>query len=102
MTQLASISNNDLALKCELCVHQSMIAVQHLVAKLGREIGVHHVVPKLRCAECGTKGKATFVITYVGASGTAMLGARLMASMLIMSVDPALTALRLTGYANRA
>ncbi|XOY55385.1 MAG: hypothetical protein ACMUJK_11520 [Rhodobacterales bacterium] len=76
MTQLASISNNHLAMKCELRVHQSMIAVQHLIAKLGHEIGVHQIVSKLRGAACGTKGKATFVITYVGASGAAMLGAR--------------------------
>ncbi|WP_146193290.1 hypothetical protein [Salibaculum griseiflavum] len=76
MTQLASITNNHLALKCEMCGHQSMIAVQHLIARLGRDISVHQVVPKLRCAGSGAKGKATFVITYVGASGTAMLGAR--------------------------
>lgn len=53
-----------------------MIPVQHLIARLGRDISVHQVVPKLRCAECGTKGKVTFVIAYVGASGAAMLGAR--------------------------
>ena len=59
-----------------MCGHQSMIAVQHLIDRLGGEISVHQVIPKLRCAGFGTKGKATFVITYVGASGAAMLGAR--------------------------
>jgi hypothetical protein len=34
MTQLASITNNHLALKCEMCGHQSMIAVQHLSGML--------------------------------------------------------------------
>jgi hypothetical protein len=76
MTRLASISNNHLALKCEACGHNSMVAVQFLIDRLGRETTAHEVVPKLRCSLCKTKGRASFVITFVGASGEAMLGAR--------------------------
>jgi hypothetical protein len=76
MTKLASITNNHLALKCEACGHQSMIAVKGLIDRLGREISVHDVVKKMRCSECKTKASASFVITYVGSSGEAILGAR--------------------------
>jgi hypothetical protein len=76
MTQLRSITNNHLALKCEACGHNSMIAVQHLIDRLGREITVHEVIPKMRCSHCKTKGQASFVITFVGGSGEAMLGTR--------------------------
>jgi hypothetical protein len=76
MTKLASITKNHLALKCEACGHQSMIAVKGLIDRLGREISVHDVVKKLRCSACKTKGQASFVITYVGESGLALLGAR--------------------------
>jgi hypothetical protein len=76
MTQLASISNNHLGLHCNLCGHNSLVAVQALIDKLGKEATVHEAVPKLRCKRCKAKGQASFVITYVGGSGTAMLGAR--------------------------
>lgn len=75
MTRLASISNNHLAFECKACGHNSMIAVEDLIQKLGRETTVHQVVPKVRCNQCNVKGQATFVITYVGPSGVAMLGA---------------------------
>ena len=76
MTQLASISNNHLALHCEACGHNSMIAVKSLIERLGRDVTVHQVVPRLRCSQCKVKGRASFVITYVGESGIALLGAR--------------------------
>ena len=76
MTRLASISNNHLGLQCGLCGHNSLLAVQLLIDRLGRETNVHDAVAKLRCSSCGAKGKASFVITYVGSSGEAMLGAK--------------------------
>ena len=76
MTRLASISNNHLGLQCDLCGHNSLLAVQLLIERLGRETNVHDAVNKLRCSNCKVKGKASFVITYVGSSGEAMLGAK--------------------------
>lgn len=76
MTRLASITNNHLALKCKMCGHTSLLPVQLLIDRLGRETNVHDAVAKLRCSHCKIKGKASFVITYVGASGEAMLGAK--------------------------
>ena len=76
MTRLASISNNHLGLQCGLCGHNSLLAVQLLIDRLGRDSNVHDAVAKLRCSSCGAKGKASFVITYVGGSGNALLGSR--------------------------
>ena len=83
MTRLASISNNHLGLQCDLCGHNSLLAVQLLIDRLGRETNVHDAVKRLRCSSCGAKGKASFVITYVGGSrvrlapnGQALLGAK--------------------------
>ena len=76
MTKLASITNNHLALKCDTCGHQSMVAVKDLIDRVGREISVHQVVNKMRCSSCKSKGRASFVITYVGESGRALLGAK--------------------------
>lgn len=76
MTRLASISNNHLGLQCKACEHSSLLAVQLLIDRLGRETTVHDAVAKLRCSHCKVKGQASFVITYVGGSGQAMLGAR--------------------------
>ena len=76
MTRLASISNNHLGLQCDLCGYNSLLAVQLLIDRLGRETNVHDAVAKLRCSHCRVKGQASFVITYVGSSGQAMLGAR--------------------------
>jgi len=66
MTRLASISNNHLGLQCDLCGHNSLLAVQLLIDRLGRDTNVHDAVAKLRCSKCHAKGKASFVITYVG------------------------------------
>ena len=68
MTRLASISNNHLGLQCDLCGHNSLLAVQPLIDRLGRDANVHDAVAKLRCSKCHAKGKASFVITYVGGS----------------------------------
>ena len=76
MTRLASISNNHLGLQCDLCGHNSLLAVQLLIDRLGRETNVHDAVRRLRCSNCGAKGKASFVITYVGGSGQALIGSR--------------------------
>ena len=83
MTRLASITNNHLGLKCEMCGHSSLLPVKLLIDRLGRETNVHDAVSKLRCSNCKVKGKASFVITYVGNSrarlapnGEAMLGAK--------------------------
>jgi hypothetical protein len=76
MTRLASISNNHLGLQCDLCGHNSLLAVQLLIDRLGRETNAHDAVKNLRCSKCKAKGKASFVITYVGNSGEAMLGAK--------------------------
>lgn len=75
MTQLASISNNHLALKCGMCGHTSLLPVALLIERLGHETNVHDAVKRLMCSSCGAKGKASFVITFVGGSGEAMLGA---------------------------
>jgi len=53
-----------------------MVAVKDLIDRVGREISVHQVVNKMRCSSCKSKGRASFVITYVGESGVALLGAR--------------------------
>ena len=76
VTQLASISNNHLGLQCKACGHSSLLAVQLLIDRLGRETNVYDAVAKLRCSHCKIKGQASFVITYVGSSGEAMLGTR--------------------------
>ena len=76
MTKLSSIPDNHLALKCEACGKNSMLAVKALLDTLDAETTVHEVIPKLHCSRCKTKGRASFVITYVGHSGEAMLGAR--------------------------
>ncbi|MHA6326784.1 hypothetical protein [Roseivivax sp. CAU 1753] len=76
MTRLDSITKNHLALTCSLCGHTSMVAVKYLIDTVGRETDVQEVVPKLRCSKCHVKGQATFVITYVGGSGEALLGAK--------------------------
>ena len=76
MTRLASISNNHLGLQCDLCGHNSLLAVQLLIDRLGRETNVHDAVKRLRCSSCGAKRKAYFMTTYVGGSGEALLGAR--------------------------
>ena len=68
MTRLASISNNHLGLQCDLCGYNSLLAVQLLIDRLGRETSIHDAVRKLRCSNCGAKGKASFVISYVGNS----------------------------------
>ena len=76
MTRLASITNNHLGLKCEMCGHSSLLPVQVLIDRLGRETVVQDAVKCLRCSRCKVKGKASFVITFVGNSGQAMLGAK--------------------------
>ena len=76
MTRLASITNNHLGLKCEMCGHSSLLPVKVLIDRLGRETNVHDAVERLRCSSCGAQGKASFVITYVGGSGDALLGDR--------------------------
>ena len=76
MTRLASITNNHLGLKCEMCGHSSLLPVKVLIDRLGRETNVHDAVERLRCSSCGAKGKASFVITYVGGSGEALLGSK--------------------------
>jgi hypothetical protein len=59
-----------------MCGHNSLLAVKILIDRLGRETNVHDAVKRLRCSSCGAKGKASFVITYVGGSGEALLGAK--------------------------
>lgn len=76
MTELASISNNHLALECSLCGHNSQIAVADLLPRVGRDCTVQEVVRNARCTNCRVKGQATFRIVFFGGSGDAMLGAR--------------------------
>ena len=76
MTRLASISNNHLALTCDLCGHTNLVAVQTLIEHLGKETTVHHAVTNCRCSNCQVKGKASFRIVFVGGAGDAMLGAQ--------------------------
>ena len=75
MTPLGNISTNHLALTCGLCGHTSLVSVLSLIQQLGKDVLVDEVIPKARCGHCKAKGKATYVITYVGGSGEAMLGA---------------------------
>jgi hypothetical protein len=75
VTPLGNISTNHLALTCGLCGHTSLVSVLSLIKKLGKDMRVDEVIPKARCGHCKAKGKATHVITYVGGSGEAMLGA---------------------------
>lgn len=76
MTRLASITNNHLGLQCEACGHNSLLAVKILIDRLERVANVHDAVKRLRCSSCGARGKASFVITYVGGSGEALLGVK--------------------------
>ena len=73
MTQLASISNNHIALMCG-CGHWKNVPVVDLIATHGREITVKEVVSRARCVECGKKGNLEYRIIYVGSSAEAMLG----------------------------
>ena len=75
MTQLASITNNHLALTCDLCGHTGMIAVTDLIRLFGRDMDARDAAKRARCSRCHVKGQTTFQIIYVGASGEAMLGA---------------------------
>ena len=75
VTPLGNIATNHLALTCGVCGHTSLVSVLSLIQKLGKDVRVDEVVPKARCGHCKAKGKATYVITYVGGSGEAMLGA---------------------------
>ena len=50
--------------------------MQLLIDRFGRDTNVHDAVKRLRCSSCGAKGKASFVITYVGGSGEALLGTK--------------------------
>ena len=77
MTPLGNISTNHLALTCGLCGHTSLVSVLSLIQKLGKEVRVDEVIPKARCGHCKAKGKATYVIIYVGGSGGAMQGSEL-------------------------
>ncbi|CUH84220.1 hypothetical protein TM5383_01426 [Thalassovita mediterranea] len=65
MIRLDSITHNHLGLHCEMCGHNSLLAVKMLIERLGHEINVHNAVKTLKCSSCGAKGKASFVITYV-------------------------------------
>ena len=76
MTRLASISNNHLGLKCEVCGHNSLLAVKILIDRLEGKTSAHDAVKRLRCSSCGATGKASFVITYVGGSVEVLLGAK--------------------------
>jgi len=76
MTRLASITNNHLALSCDLCGHSAMMPVTALIEVFGREATVQHAAKRARCSRCKVRGQNTFRIVFVGGSGEAMLGAR--------------------------
>jgi hypothetical protein len=82
MTELASISNNTLAVTCDLCGHTGMLPVSLLMDIFGRYADVRHVASRARCSGCMIIGQNTFRITYVGGSGEAMLGADIKAKKL--------------------
>jgi hypothetical protein len=76
MTQLGSISGNHLSLTCKVCQSHKMLAVAVLIERLGWEVRLADVVPKLTCSHCKAKGAVEFQIVYVGSSGEAMLGGK--------------------------
>ena len=75
MTELASVTNNHLALKCTLCRHSAEVAVTSLIERFGRDMDVRDAARRARCSRCHVKGQNTFSIIYIGGSRDAMLGA---------------------------
>jgi len=51
-----------------------MVAVKSLIDTFGIEASDQEIIPKLRCSLCKTKGRASFIITFV--NGAALLGSR--------------------------
>ncbi len=76
MTRLASITNNHLALTCDLCGHSAHMPVKALIEAFGMDMDARDAARRARCTRCRVKGQNTFRIIYVGGSGEAMLGAR--------------------------
>lgn len=76
MTQLASITNNHLALTCNLCGHSAHVAVSALIRVFGKDMDARDAAKRAQCNRCRVKGQNTFRIIYVGGSPDAMLGAR--------------------------
>lgn len=75
MTRLASITNNHLALSCDLCGHSALLPVTAAIEAFGLDATVQHVASRARCSRCKAKGQNTFRIVFVGGSGEALLGA---------------------------
>lgn len=75
-TQLGSISGNHLSLTCKVCRTHKMLAVAVLINRMGWEVRLADVVPKLTCSHCKAKGQVEFQIVYVGGSGEALLGGK--------------------------
>jgi len=76
MTRLGSITNNHLALSCDLCGHSALIPVTALIEAFSREATVQHAASRARCSQCNVRGKNAFRIVFIGGSGEAMLGTR--------------------------
>lgn len=78
MTQLGSITNNHLSITCKVCGYHKLLPVKVLIDKLGWEARVVDVIPRLFCSHCKAKGQVEHQILFVGDSGEAMLGAKVM------------------------
>lgn len=49
VTPFGNITTNHLALTCGLCGHTSLVSVLSLIGKLGKDVRVDEVIPKVRC-----------------------------------------------------
>ena len=93
MTQLKSISQNHLGLRCS-CTHAAQVSVEMLIGKLGGDITVHDAIKKFCCHRCGAKQITDFRIIFIGASAEAMRGANQTRPepLLLYELKPTITA----------
>ena len=75
MTPLSAISLNHLALECRSCGRWRLASVRDLIDRFDGDRTVHWIAERCVCTRCGTIG-ARLQITYVGASESALAGAR--------------------------